>query len=76
MSYSHRNIQANSFYYFAPLAWNMLDSDIRTASKMDTFKARLDKTWEKHMFMYNYEQLVTNINTQRDIDVETGLQDA
>ena len=76
VSYSHRNIQANSFYYFAPLAWNMLDSDIRTASKMDTFKARLDKTWEKHMFMYNYEQLVTNINTRRDIDVETGLQDA
>ena len=73
VSYSHRNIQAHSFYHFAPLAWNTLSGDIRSIDKMDTFKSALDKHWENLPIKYDYTQLIHPINTRR-IDAEIGLQ--
>ena len=75
VSFRHRMIQANSFYHFAPLAWNDLSSDIRTSENMDTFKARLDKHWENSPIRYDFKKQLTHINTRRDADAETGLQD-
>ena len=63
VSYARHGIQANSFYQFAPLAWNALDSNVRKADTMDTFKNRLDKAWFDSPIRYDYTHLVQNINT-------------
>ena len=40
VSYAKRSIQANSFYCFAPLAWNMLAGHVRNAEMMDIVSKR------------------------------------
>ena len=73
--YKHRSVQANSFYHFAPLGYNLLYKDTRTSENMDTFKARLDREWKDSPILYDYKKLLTHINTRRDTNTETGLQE-
>ena len=75
VQYKYKQVQANFFYHFVPLGRNLLSSDTRTSDNMDTFKARLDREWKNSPILYNYDKLATHVNTRREADAETGLQD-
>ena len=66
VQYKYKQVQANFFYHFAPLGWNLLSSDTRTSENMDTFKARLDREWKNSPILYNYDKLATHVNSRRE----------
>ena len=49
-------VQSNSFYFRVANDWNELDREVVESQNINTFKARMDATWEDKENKFTIEQ--------------------